>query len=250
MNPAVAYGTTRTRSADVSYGQIEAAAQAILLTGVRPTVDGIREALKAGSQRTLLTGLQRFWKELGERLSGVPDTRRRLPASVADLADSLWQTALTMATEGAEGSAAAMKSQLGQLRTDMDVQGHALAQREIELDSLVRSRERTIRELEEHLRATLALVNKRDATIASLESRLATALAETESYRQRLAMVVTEAVKKHRATAKPPARLRSARPAPPKRRVTRSTRPAISFKPRAKKKLTSKRKKSSARRLR
>jgi S-formylglutathione hydrolase FrmB len=35
--------------------------------------------LKAGSQRTLLNGLQRFWKELGDRLSGVPDSPRRPP---------------------------------------------------------------------------------------------------------------------------------------------------------------------------
>ena len=49
---------------DLAY-HIEFAAQAILATGVRTTVDAIREALKAGSQRTLLNGLQRLWQDLG-----------------------------------------------------------------------------------------------------------------------------------------------------------------------------------------
>jgi hypothetical protein len=210
MSPERAYGTTRARRADVSYGQIEAAAQAILASGARPTVEGVREALKAGSQRTLLSGLQRFWHELGGRLSGVPDSRRRLPAAVADIADNLWQTALALATDAAEGSDAAIKAQLAQLRTDTEVRGHALAQREIEMEALVRSRERTIRELEEYLRATMALVNKREITIRSLEARMAAALAETEGYRQRLTTVVAHAVSRHRATAPAGSRRRPA----------------------------------------
>ena len=222
MEPSPSYGTTRTRGADVSYGQIEAAAQAILAGGVRPTVEGVREALRAGSQRTLLTGLQRFWKELGDRLSGVPDSRRRLPAAVADIADALWQTALTLATDAAKGSDGALKEQLAQLRTDAEVRGHALAQREIEMESLVRSRERTIRELEEHLRATMSLVGKRDASIQSLQARLAAALAETEAYRQRLATVVARAVSQHRTPTTP---RRRPLPVPaakgPQRKVTR-----------------------------
>lgn len=201
MRSTFSYGESRKRSPDVSYGQIEAAAEAILASGIRPTVEGVRETLKAGSQRTLLDGLQRFWKELGARLSGVPDTRRRLPAAVADLADTLWQTALTLAMDSAEGSDLAMKAELAQLRTDADVRGHALAQREIEMESLVRSRERTIRELEEYLRATMALVGKHDATIKSLETRMAAALEETESYRQRLAGIVSRTVVRHRGTA-------------------------------------------------
>ena len=221
MEPHPAYGTTRTRCADVSYGQIEAAAEAILATGVRPTVEGVREALKAGSQRTLLSGLQRFWKELGDRLSGVPDTRRRLPAAVADLADTLWQTALTLATDAAQVSDTALKTELAQLMTDTEGRGHTLAQREIELESLVRSRERTIRELEEHLRATMGLATKRDATIKSLEARLLSAMAETEGYRQRLAAVVARAVHHPRTAAPGPARRRRAPvPAsPPRKKV-------------------------------
>jgi hypothetical protein len=194
MNETSSYGTVRSRRPDVSYAQIEEAAVALLATGTRPTIDGVREALKGGSPRTLLNGLQRFWKELAGRISGVPDSRRRLPAEVAELADQLWQRALGLAIDAAEGSDESIRAELAQLRTDAELRGHALAQREIEIDALVRSRERTIRELEEHLRAAMSMINKREATISSLEARLAASLSETEGYRQRLAAVVTRAV--------------------------------------------------------
>jgi septal ring factor EnvC (AmiA/AmiB activator) len=129
----------------------------------------------------------------------VPDSRRRLPAEVADLADSLWQRALGLAMDAAKGSDESIRTALAQLRSDAELRGHALAQREIEIDALVRSRERTIRELEEHLRATMSLVNKRDATINSLEARLAASLSETEGYRQRLAAMVARALGRHRS---------------------------------------------------
>jgi hypothetical protein len=244
------YGTTRTRGADVSYRQIEAAAEAILATGVRPTVEGLREALKTGSQRTLLNGLQRFWKELGDRLSGVPDTQRRLPAAVADLADQLWQTALTLATEAAHGSDAALKAELAQLRTDTEVRGHALAQREIEMESLVRSRERTIRELEEHLRATMGLVNRRDATIQSLEARLSVALAETDGYRQRLTTMIGRVVRQHRTNIPPAARRRLAplAPAAPRKHPRPAPKVATLKKRRSTPKATARRKPPATRR--
>jgi hypothetical protein len=56
---------------------------------------------------------------------------------------------------------------------------HTLSQREIELDELLRSRERTVKELEEHLRAAFSMLTKRDSTIASFETRLTAAQEET-----------------------------------------------------------------------
>lgn len=229
------YGKGRKKRLDVSYGQIEAAATAILETGVRPTVQGVRDSLQGGSPLTVLAGLNRFWGEIGGRLAGVPDSRRRLPAAVADLADTLWHTALDLATDAADGADAGLRAQLGQLRTETETRGHALAQREIEIDALVRSRERTIRELEEHLRTTMALVTKRDSTIRSLESRLAAAMAEAEAYRQRLAGVVTRAVAAHRRPTGSAAQHRSTAHSTRSRReaVPRAKRNANSKKPRA-----------------
>lgn len=197
MENAPTYGVTRQKRADLTYAQIERAATGILKTGVRPTVQALRNALGGGSPRTLLDGLNRYWRDLGNQVSGSPDTLRRLPAAVADLAEGLWQQALTVAIEAAKGVSKQTDGQLAQLKGQLELRAHTLAHREVELDGLVRSRERTIRELEEHLRAALSLLAKREVTIDGLETKLAGAQQETEKYRQRLGKVIQRAVTRH-----------------------------------------------------
>jgi chromosome segregation ATPase len=191
------YGRTRKRREEVTYAQIERAATDILKTGVRPTLEGLRTALGGGSPRTLLDGLNRYWRDLGNQVAGTPDTLRRLPAAVADLAEGLWQRALAVAAEAAQATHFDAEGQLSRLKTQLELRSHTLSQREIELDELLRSRERTVKELEEHLRAALSMLTKRDTTVSSLESRLATAVQETESYRQRLAGVIQRTGVRH-----------------------------------------------------
>jgi hypothetical protein len=106
------YGQTRKKREDVSYAQIERAATDILKTGVRPTVDALRIALGGGSARTLLDGLNRYWRDLGNQVAGAPDTLRRLPAAVADLAEGLWRRALTVAVEAAQATSMETNGQL------------------------------------------------------------------------------------------------------------------------------------------
>jgi Plasmid replication region DNA-binding N-term len=208
MQEPPSYGQTREKREDLTYAQIERAATDILKTGVRPTVEGVRNALGGGSPRTILTGLNRYWRDLGNQVAGTPDTVRRLPAAVADLAEGLWQRALSLATDAAQATGAEGEEQLSRLKTQLELRQHTLSQRELELDELLRSRERTLRELEEHLRAALSMLTKRDVTITALESRLAAAERDTEAYRQRLAKVIYRAVTKHpgdtiRRVAKP-----------------------------------------------
>jgi Plasmid replication region DNA-binding N-term len=200
MEDAPSYGTTRRKRSDVTYGQIERAATEILKTGVRPTVGGLRKALGGGSPRTLLDGLNRYWRDLGNQVAGTPDTLRRLPAAVADLAEGLWQRALATAVEAAQSTHADVDGQLSRLKSQLELRQHTLSQREIELDELLRSRERTVKELEEHLRAALSMLTKRDTTITSFESRLAAAQQETAGYRERLAKVLQRAVTRQRRT--------------------------------------------------
>jgi hypothetical protein len=200
MKEAPSYGQTRQKRADVTYAQIERAATDILKTGIRPTVEGLRTALGGGSPRTILDGLNRYWRDLGNQVAGNPDTLRRLPSAVADLAEGLWQRALSLATDAAQATSTEAEGQLSRLKRQLELRQHTLSQREIELDELLRSRERTVKELEEHLRAALSMLTKRDTTITSLESRLATTQQETEGYRQRLAKVLQRAATRQRRT--------------------------------------------------
>jgi septal ring factor EnvC (AmiA/AmiB activator) len=134
-------------------------------------------------------------------VSGSPDTLRRLPAAVADLAEGLWQRALSVAVEAAQATSSDAEGQLSRLKSQLELRSHTLSQREVELDELLRSRERTVKELEEHLRTALSMLTKRDMTIAALESRLAATQQETEDYRQRLAKVIHRAVTRHQRSA-------------------------------------------------
>ena len=219
MEDTPSYGQTREKREDLTYAQIERAATDILKTGVRPTVEGVRNALGGGSPRTILTGLNRYWRDLGNQVAGTPDTLRRLPSAVADLAEGLWQRALSLATEAAHAASTEGEAQLSRLKSQLELRQHTLSQREIELDELLRSRERTLKELEEHLRAALSMLTKRDVTISSLESRLAAAEQETQDYRQRLANVIQRAVRKHQGD-------RIKRAAGPKKPIPRRRRPA------------------------
>jgi septal ring factor EnvC (AmiA/AmiB activator) len=112
----------------------------------------------------------------------------------------VWQRALSLATDAAQATSAEAEGQLSRLKSQLELRQHTLSQREIELDELLRSRERPVKELEEHLRAAVSMLTKRDTTITSLESRLAAAQQETAGYRQRLAKVLQRAVTRQRRT--------------------------------------------------
>jgi Plasmid replication region DNA-binding N-term len=204
MQEPPSYGQSREKREDLTYAQIERAATDILKTGVRPTVEGVRSALGGGSPRTILNGLNRYWRDLGNQVAGHPDTLQRLPSAVADLAEGVWQRALSLATDAAHATSTEAEGQLARLKSQLELRQHTLSQREVELDELLRSRERTVKELEEHLRAALSMLTKRDVTITALESRLAAAQQETEDYRRRLAKVIQRAVtRQRRADTKP-----------------------------------------------
>lgn len=214
MAEAPSYGTTRKRREEVTYAQIERAATDILKTGVRPTLEGVRSAVGGGSPRTILDGLNRYWRDLGGQVAGQPDTLRRLPAAVADLAEGMWQRALSVAMDTAQTARSEADEKLSRLKNQLELRSHTLSQREVELDELLRSRERTVKELEDHLRAALLMLTKRDTTISGLESRLVAARNEATKYRLGLAQLVRRALTAPRRLAikpKPKPRKKSRR---------------------------------------
>jgi hypothetical protein len=115
------YGRTRKRREEVTYAQIERAATDILKTGVRPTLEGVRTAVGGGSPRTILDGLNRYWRDLGNQVAGSPDTLRRMPAAVADLAEDLWQRALSAAVEAAQAAHSDADGQLSRLKSQLEL---------------------------------------------------------------------------------------------------------------------------------
>ena len=181
-----AYGTTRTRRASVTYSEVERAATALLKAGQRPTIERLREHLKGGAPDTIASALSRYWRDLGNRIEGDPVVLSRLPAEVADLAEGIWQRALSLAGDAAEQRLGVDRDQVESFRRRNELQSHSLSLREKELDSLVRARERTVQELESHLRTVMGLLAQKEETIRSLEARVHAAEADAEAARKRL----------------------------------------------------------------
>jgi hypothetical protein len=228
LPPDPSYGATRQRRASVSYAELERAATTLLRSGLKPGIESVRQALGGGSPQTIQTHLNRFWRELGQRIDGPAPALTRMPSDVADLADELWQRALMLAGEASTQDDNAAKERLEQLHRDHDLRSHALALRERELAGLLESRERTVKELESHLRTTMSLLSRGQATIRALEVRISAADAQADEYRQRLANVVGRAgiqrpVVKSRKLLRVLASKRK-RPAPKRSRISKKRR--------------------------
>src|SRR5580698_5473513 len=121
MEDTPPYGQARQKRADVTYAQIERVATDILKTGIRPTVESVRSAVGGGSARTILDGLNRYWRDLGNQVAGTPDTLRRLPSAVADLAEGVWQRALSLATDAAQATSTEAEGQLSRLKSQLEL---------------------------------------------------------------------------------------------------------------------------------
>jgi chromosome segregation ATPase len=205
-DPAPAYGTTRSRRASVSYGEVERAATALLKKGERPTIEKLREALGGGAPDTITDALSRYWKDLGARIEGDPASLSRLPAEIADLTDSLWRRALSLAADAALQKVGTDREALEFFKRENELKAHALSLKEKELDALLRARERTIQELETHLKTAMGFVQQREETIKAIEARATALSAEVEEYRRRLEDLIK------------PAKIRTGLAGPQKRR--------------------------------
>ncbi|WP_295434909.1 DNA-binding protein [uncultured Thiodictyon sp.] len=103
--------TTTTRES------AKTAALAILRRGERPTAEKVRAAVGHGAQQTILSALDEFWADLGERL-GEP----RLPAAVVDAAAALWSLALQEGAQQWDTERAAAATRMADLAAVVDRQ--------------------------------------------------------------------------------------------------------------------------------
>jgi len=197
--PAPAYGTTRDRKANVSYGDVEGAAFEILASGRRPSVETVRQQLGRGSPATIATCLKRFWQTLGTRAEGNPAALARLPSEIAELADGLWQRALALAAQAAKQDDNAARERLEQIQIENDLRAQSFALREKEYETSARARERALADTRDHLLSTMRMLESDRAALRARDARIADLEAQVESYRQQLATVIARAVSRNRA---------------------------------------------------
>jgi chromosome segregation ATPase len=175
----------------ITQAQVNEAADALLRSGERPTIERVRQALGTGSPNTLVRLLEAWWSDLGRRLDAqatkltLPDA----PEAVVAAASQLWLAAVEHAqglakTALAEDVAAlaSERAAMGERERQRDAEiaaANAATQKALEIQANAETRLTDLDRLNESLsRQRDDLQTQRDAAIAErdvLTSRLAEA---------------------------------------------------------------------------
>jgi len=157
----------------VTQSDVSHAADSLLRSGERPTIEKVRAKIGKGSPNTINPMLDAWWKTLSARLDAGPAALHRLPETVAHVAEALWMQALDEGRRRAHLELKTSERLAADLQQNLEVRSHVLTLREGELDSRLRDRDRTIEELNLRLREFTGLLRKEQATRELLSQQLA-----------------------------------------------------------------------------
>jgi len=196
-SPLKPYGSP---SRGVSAADVERAADQLLRSGERPTVEKVRATLGTGSPNTINPLLDGWWKRIGSRLDAGPAALHRLPESVAHVAEALWMQALDEGRRRAQIEIAGDKRAADQAKDAYEVRSHVLTLREGELDARLRDRERGYAELQAQLRTFTTLLHKEQKSREAQAQRMAELEAELTRLRAAKASRVRKPALQSRTT--------------------------------------------------
>jgi hypothetical protein len=151
-------------SRGVTSSDIAHAADSLLRSGERPTIEKVRAKIGKGSPNTINPLLDAWWKTLSARLDSGPAALHRLPETVAHVAEALWMQALEEGRRRAHAELKTSERLAAEHQQNLEVRSHVLTLREGELDSRLRDRERTIDDLNLRLRELNTMLRKEQAT--------------------------------------------------------------------------------------
>jgi uncharacterized coiled-coil protein SlyX len=152
---------------DVAY-----AADQLLRSGERPTVEKIRAKIGSGSPNTVGPLLDTWWKGLAARLDHGPAAFHRLPESVAHIAEALWLAALDQARRRAAIEQSVDRHLVSQEKERVEIRSHVLSLRESEMESRLSERDKTIADLQTRLQLLATALRREQAGRDELTRRL------------------------------------------------------------------------------
>jgi hypothetical protein len=203
VNARVAnYGTSRERSASVSFAEIESAARKLMAAGDYPSVHAVRVELGRGSTTTISDAMRRFWKDQSALNAGNPVALTRLPPEFADAAVDLWEQALRLSLQTAKSDDTAAHARLEDLKRDTEARARSLELREKEWDMAARVRERALSDTREQVNLLLKELGNATAEARTREIRIADLETHLEAQRRQLVTVLASVVSKSRAASK------------------------------------------------
>ena len=203
MNSAVSsYGTSRERSASVSFAEIESAARKLMAAGDYPSVHAVRVEIGRGSTSTISDAMRRFWKDQAALNAGNPVALTRLPPEFADAAVELWEQALRLSLQTAKSDDTAAHAKLEGLKRDTDARARSIELREKEWDMAARVRERALSDTREQVNLLLKELGNATAEARARETRIADLETQLEAQGRQLVTVLASVVSKSRAASK------------------------------------------------
>lgn len=157
----------------ITENDVHTAADALVETGERPTVERIRAHLGTGSPNTVTRYLESWWGGLGRRLTAHRQAviLPAAPFAIGDLAAQLWEAALRSAHAEATEALAADHHALAAERAAFEDQARALLAQRQEAralaDDALQARER----VEQRLTDLTALLDELQDRAADLENQ-------------------------------------------------------------------------------
>jgi hypothetical protein len=172
----------------ITQDQVNAAIDALVGAGERPTIERVRTALGTGSPNTLTRMLDIWWAQLHDRLTRqqvklvVPDA----PEDVAVAATRLWQLALEHAGVKAEQGMAAQREALARDQAALSASTASWEQRLQEAAAAVATADRDRDAADSRLRDLQRLLDRQVTQLADQQSRLSQAMVQAEDLSKRL----------------------------------------------------------------
>lgn len=184
------------------------AADAVLMAGQRPTIERVRQKLGRGSPNTVAPMLEAWFAQLGQRLGSMPGRgagnaavpgamttpgQPQPPATVLDMAQALWDTALGQAQqatqqqwESAQAELAQQRSELTADRAELERERQTLAQQHSTLEQMLALSRTQVADLTRRLADADAWRQEKEQSVAVLTNRLEDLRQQHRQLQQRL----------------------------------------------------------------
>ena len=173
----------------VTQDQVNAAIDALVAVGERPTIERVRSRLGTGSPNTLTRMLDAWWAQLHERLTqqraklAIPEA----PEEVAVAATRLWQLALEQADTRSQAATEALREALVQGQASLAAERAGWQRRLEEAVDKVTAAHREQVAAESRLADLQRLLDQQTGQLADLKARCAVATAQAEDLVSHLA---------------------------------------------------------------
>ncbi|MEZ5438294.1 MAG: DNA-binding protein [Lysobacteraceae bacterium] len=185
----------------ITEDQVAAAADALLRSGEKPTIERVRAELGTGSPQTVIRHLDTWWSGLGERLERA-EAKTAIPSApdgVNDAASALWILAFEQASAVAEKALDDRHQALAQQEQLLAEREQEAAQSVADATQRAETAEKSLQETVESLTEERQTVKERDRQILDLREdrgQLVGRLSSLESERDRLTKQVVELASK------------------------------------------------------